>query len=99
MKHSWHLYTLRIEPDRLAIGRDRFIEELHARNIGTTVNFIPLHLHPYYRDTYGFRPEDFPVAVAEYLREISIPIYSSMTDDDVADVIHAVTDVTATFRV
>jgi len=92
-QHAWHLYMLRLRPARLTIDRDRFIELLRARNIGTSVHFIPLHLHPYYRDTYGYRPDDFPVANREYLREISLPIYSKMADDDVTDVIEAVLDI------
>jgi perosamine synthetase len=93
--HAWHLYMLRLHPDRLSIDRGRFIEELRARNIGTSVHFIPLHVHPYYRELYGYLPEDFPVAYAEYLREISLPIYTKMTDEDVEYVIHAVTDIAA----
>lgn len=97
VQHSWHLYALRIVPERLSISRALFIEELLERNIGTSVHFIPLHLQPYYRNTYGFRPSDFPVATSEYEREISLPIYSAMTDEDVADVIEAATDVARKF--
>jgi dTDP-4-amino-4,6-dideoxygalactose transaminase len=95
--HAWHLYMLRLVLDGLSIDRARFIEELRDRNIGTSVHFIPLHLHPYYRDKYGLKPEDFPVASREYQREVSLPIYSAMTDRDVRDVIEAVTDVARTF--
>jgi dTDP-4-amino-4,6-dideoxygalactose transaminase len=92
-RHSWHLYMLRLNLEMLSIDRARFIEELKQRSIGTSVHFIPLHIHPYYRETYGYRPEDFPVAYGEYLREISLPIYSKMTDSDVQDVIAAVMEV------
>jgi perosamine synthetase len=92
-QHAWHLYMLRVDNDRVRGGRDRFVEELRKRNIGASVHFIPLHLHPYYRDTYGYRPEDFPVATNEFRREVSLPIYSRMTDSDVEDVISAVLDV------
>ena len=92
-QHAWHLYILRLNLDRLRIDRARFIEELKARKIGVSVHFIPLHLHPYYRQTYGYKPEDFPVAYREYLRMISLPIYSKMSDQDVQDVIEAVGDV------
>ncbi|HEX2834595.1 MAG TPA: DegT/DnrJ/EryC1/StrS aminotransferase family protein [Thermoanaerobaculia bacterium] len=88
--HAWHLYMLRLQLDRWRIDRAAFIAELKARNIGTSVHFIPLHVQPYYRDLYGFTPESFPIAYGEYLREVSLPIYSRMTDDDVADVIDAV---------
>jgi perosamine synthetase len=89
--HSWHLYILRLHSDHLRIGRDEFIEELKRANIGVSVHFIPLHLHPYYRDTYGYAPDDFPNAYQSYLRSISLPIYPKMTDDDVESVIAAVT--------
>jgi dTDP-4-amino-4,6-dideoxygalactose transaminase len=94
-QHAWHLYMLRLRLGRLRIDRAQFIQELKERNIGTSVHFIPLHLHPYYRETYGYRPEDFPVAFQEYLREVSLPIYSRMGDEDVRAVIDAVIDVVA----
>jgi dTDP-4-amino-4,6-dideoxygalactose transaminase len=96
--HAWHLYMLRLHPERLSIGRDAFIKELSAANIGTSVHFIPLQLHPYYRDTFKVAPEDFPVALDAYQREISLPIYPGMSDEDVADVIAAVQGIVATHR-
>lgn len=90
---AWHLYVLRLNLDRLSIDRARFIEELKARNIGTSVHFIPIHLHPYYRDKYGFQPEDFPVAYREYQRLLSLPLHPGLSDADVDDVIAAVRDV------
>jgi dTDP-4-amino-4,6-dideoxygalactose transaminase len=93
VEHSWHLYTLRLHPERLSIDRDAFIAQLQAARIGTSVHFIPLHLHSHYRRTYGLAPQDFPVALEEFLREISLPIYSAMTDQDVADVIAAVGEI------
>jgi dTDP-4-amino-4,6-dideoxygalactose transaminase len=95
--HAWHLYPLRLNLERLRIDRGQYIDELRARSIGTSVHFIPLHLHPFYRDRFGFRPEDFPVSVAEYQREVSLPIYSSMTDEEVRRVIAAVLDVARHF--
>jgi dTDP-4-amino-4,6-dideoxygalactose transaminase len=92
-QHAWHLYMLRLNLDQIRIDRARFIEELKARNIGSSVHFIPLHLHPYYRETYGYAPEDFPVAYREYQREVSLPIYSKMSDEDVDDVINAVCEI------
>lgn len=97
--HAWHLYVIRLNLDKLKIDRAKFIEELKARNIGTSVHFIPLHIHPYYRETYGYKPEDFPVAFAEYKRVISLPIYSKMSDEDVEDVVAAVLDVCEKFEV
>lgn len=92
-QHAWHLYMLRLNLDRLRMDRAQFIVELKNRNIGSSVHFIPLHLHPYYRDTYGYQPEDFPAAYNEFQREVSLPIYSKMSDRDVADVIEAVTEI------
>lgn len=88
--HSWHLYILRLHVERLRIGRDQFIEELKRANIGASVHFIPLHLHPYYIETYGYDPNDFPCAYKSYQRSISLPIYPKMTDEDVESVIAAV---------
>jgi dTDP-4-amino-4,6-dideoxygalactose transaminase len=96
--HAWHLYMLRLNGDALSIGRDEFILNLKKRNISSSVHFIPLHVHPYYQATYGYQPEDLPVALREYRREISLPIYSKMSDSDVQSVIDAVTDVLREFR-
>jgi dTDP-4-amino-4,6-dideoxygalactose transaminase len=95
---AWHLYVIRLHLDRLSIDRNRFIEELAARNIGTSVHFIPVHVHPYYRDRYGFAPEDFPVAHAAYQRIVSLPLHPRLTDGDVDDVIEAVGDVVTRYR-
>ena len=95
---AWHLYVIRLSLNRLKINRNQFIEELKARNIGTSVHFIPVHMHPYYRDKYGYKPDDFPVAYREYQRIISLPVYPKMSDQDVEDVIEAVTEVVQRFR-
>ena len=91
--HAWHLYVIQLDPARLAIDRAAFVDRLIARNIGVSVHFIPLHVHPYYRDRYGLRPDDYPNAWAAYERIVSLPIYAKMTDDDVRHVIEAVRDV------
>jgi dTDP-4-amino-4,6-dideoxygalactose transaminase len=96
--HAWHLYVLRIRPEALRIDRDRFIEELARRNIGTSVHFIPIHTHPYYRDTYGYVAEDLPVAFRSFERLISLPLHPRLSDGDVGDVVEAVLDVANTFR-
>ena len=88
--HGWHLYVIQIDPERLTIDRDAFIDRLIARNIGVSVHFIPLHVHPYYRERYALQPSDFPNAWAAYERIVSLPIYAKMTDDDVRHVIDAV---------
>ncbi|MEM7128352.1 MAG: DegT/DnrJ/EryC1/StrS family aminotransferase [Chloroflexota bacterium] len=96
-QHAWHLYMLRLNLDELVIDRAQLIEELKTQNIGTSVHFIPLHLHPYYRDLYGYTPQDFPIAYREFQRELSLPIYSKMSDQDVQDVISAVMDLIQQF--
>jgi dTDP-4-amino-4,6-dideoxygalactose transaminase len=91
VEHAWHLYTVRLREGALTIDRDRFIEELEARGIGTSVHFIPLHLHPYYREHAGAGA--FPVAESAYARLISLPLYPRMTDADADRVAEAVHDV------
>jgi dTDP-4-amino-4,6-dideoxygalactose transaminase len=80
--HAWHLYPIRL---RSAAGVDRaaLIEQLRDAGVGTSVHFIPLHIHPYYQRTYGYRPEDLPIAVREYEREISLPIYPDLSEAEI----------------
>ncbi|MFQ3610115.1 MAG: DegT/DnrJ/EryC1/StrS family aminotransferase [Fimbriimonadales bacterium] len=94
--HAWHLYTILLNLPMLRIDRARFIEELRARNIGTSVHYIPIHYHPHYR-RYGWQKGDYPHTEAYYERTISLPIYPSMSEQDVADVIEAVYDVGKTY--
>lgn len=88
LDHAWHLYVVRMN-DRTP-DRDRFIAKLADLGIGTSVHFIPLHKQPYWRDFGGYRDEDFPVASAEFHRVVSLPIFSSMTEENVEKVIRAV---------
>ena len=81
--HSWHLYPLRLRVDRLTIDRAQFITELKQAGIGTSVHWMPLHMHPYYREKYGYRPEDLPVAAALYPQVVSLPLYPDLTEHDV----------------
>jgi dTDP-4-amino-4,6-dideoxygalactose transaminase len=89
VEHNRHLYIVQLRPERLSIDRAGFIEALREMNIGTSVHFIPLHMHPYYVRTFGYKPEDFPNAKYVYERAISLPLYPSMTEDDVNDVVKA----------
>lgn len=98
IEHAWHLYPLRLRLDALRIDRDAFLRELAERNIGASVHFIPIHVHPYYRDRYGWRPEDFPVAYDAFRRILSLPVDPRLEDADAADVIEAVLDVARTYR-
>jgi perosamine synthetase len=88
--HSWHLFPLRLRAERLALSRNDLKEELRREGVSTSVHWRPLHLHPYYRETYGWRPEDLPVATALWERLVSLPIFSRMTDDEVEYVIDTV---------
>ena len=81
--HAWHLYPIRLHLDRVAVTRAEAIDRLAEAGVGTSVHFIPLHLHPYYRRTYGYAPEDLPVANRQFEREISLPIYPDLSDDEV----------------
>lgn len=87
--HSWHLYVLRLT-DYAPVTRDVFIERMAEQGIGCSVHFIPLHLHPYWRDKYRLAPEDFPHALKSYESAVSLPLYTKMTDDDLRRVIDAV---------
>jgi dTDP-4-amino-4,6-dideoxygalactose transaminase len=91
--HAWHLFPVRLRVERLRTDRAAIIERLRDAGIGTSVHFIPLHLHPYYRRTYGYRPEDLPIAAAEYEREISLPIYPDLADGQVDRVVEALADI------
>jgi dTDP-4-amino-4,6-dideoxygalactose transaminase len=98
VEHAWHLYVLRLNLGTLRVTREQFIEEMRDRRIGTSVHFIPVHTHPYYRDRYGFKPEDFAVAHAEFQRIVSLPLNPRMSDRDVEDVVEAVGDVIEKFK-
>jgi len=98
VRHAWHLYPIQLRTELLRIDRNKFIEALKAENIGTSVHFIPIHLHPYYRNRYGFKRGDFPIAESVYDHEISLPIYPKMTNKDVEDVIAGVKKIVAYYR-
>ena len=87
--HAWHLYPIKLNAG-LSISRDIFIEKMAELGIGCSVHFIPLHLHPYWRDTYNLRPEMFPVAQDIFEREVSLPLYTKMTEVDLKRVVDAV---------
>jgi len=90
--HAWHLYVIRLTDDA-GIDRNKMIDELAKRGIGTSVHFIPLNLHPYWRREYGLKPDDFPNAVKAWEKAISLPIYPKMTDEDCGRVAAAVREV------
>lgn len=98
VQHAWHLYVIQLELDRLRIGRDEFIQLLQQEQIGCSVHFIPLHLHPYYRQTWGYRSEDLPVATAVYQRTVSLPLYPKMSEGDVRRVVRIVRELVMRHR-
>jgi UDP-4-amino-4,6-dideoxy-N-acetyl-beta-L-altrosamine transaminase len=98
VQHAWHLYVILVDDAALRIGRDQVIEELRQRGIGTSVHFIPLHLHSYYQKEWGYRRGDFPVAEQYFERCISLPIYPRMKDEDVDRVVESLADIATTFR-
>jgi len=88
--HAWHLFIIKIRPHTLTIQRDRFIEKLEQAGIGVSVHFIPLHIMPYFKKQYGFKAEDFPIAMRNYLTSISLPIYPGLKDSNVKRVIETI---------
>lgn len=98
VQHSRHLYVIQLQLQRLSIDRNRFIQEMNGTGIGTSVHYTPLHMHPYYRKTFGYQPDDLPVAKSVYERIISLPIYPKMSDDDVDYVIETIKRIVAENR-
>ncbi len=87
---AWHLFPIRIKPERLSVGRNDIFRALRAENLGVNVHYIPVHLHPYYRERLGYRRGMYPIAEDAYERLISLPMFHSMTAQDVEDVVQAV---------
>ena len=96
--HSWHLFPIRLRLDLLTIDRNRFIDELKDRGVGCSVHWRPLHLHPYYEDTFGWRAEDCPVASEEWIRLVTLPLFSAMRADELEHVVSVVRDLCASHR-
>ncbi len=98
VEHSWHLYPILVNTDALSIDRKQFSDALKAENIGTSVHFIPIHLHPFYRQTFGFKEGDFPETEYVYNRIVSLPLYPRMSAEDSADVVAAVRTIAQYYR-
>ncbi len=98
IEHAWHLYVIQLDLERLRVDRDQIIDLLKQQGIGTSVHFIPLHLHPYYRNNMYSSSKDFPVANQVFARIISLPIYPKMTDADVQHVIDNLTRLIRQYR-
>jgi len=91
--HSWHLFVIRLRLDRLTLDRGQFITELSRRGVGTSVHWMPLHLHPYYRETYGYEAADLPVAAGLYPELVTLPLYADMTPEEVGHVADCIKEV------
>ncbi len=95
---SWHMYVIRLRLEELNVDRGGFVQELEQLGVGTTVCWKPVHMHSYYRERFGFKEEDFPVALREFKRVISLPIFPAMTDDQRNKVIGSVLSVAEKHR-
>ena len=89
-RHAYHLYTILVDETRAGISRDAFLDAMTAENIGVGVHYLSIPEHPYYQQTFGWRPEDYPHAMRIGRQTVSLPLSAKLSDDDVADVIHAV---------
>lgn len=87
--HSWHLYVIQLDSS-VSVGRDQFVERMFTQGIGCSVHYIPLHLQPYWRDTYKLTPEMFPVSQRIYKRTLSLPLYTRMSESDVNRIVDVV---------
>jgi perosamine synthetase len=94
---AWHLYPIRLDLEKLTADRSLIFRALRAENIGVNVHYIPVHLHPYYRGRFGYKGGEFPVAEDGYARLISLPMFHGMSEQDMQDVIAAVTKVFSTY--
>ncbi|MBN1524127.1 MAG: DegT/DnrJ/EryC1/StrS family aminotransferase [Spirochaetales bacterium] len=88
--HAWHLFMIRIQPEYCTLSRNVFIEKLSENGIGTSVHYTPLHIMPYYKNKYGYKPDDFPVSLANSQACISLPIYPDLDEEDLMYIIQTV---------
>jgi perosamine synthetase len=96
--HAWHMHVVQFQLEQLRINRDEFSLRLEEMGVGNNVHYLPLHMHPYYRDAFGYRPEDFPSARAAYDRILSLPIYPSLPNDDIEYIVECIAAVADRYR-
>ena len=96
-RHAWHLYVLRVDEQYFSINREQFIEELNERGVGTSVHFIPIPMHPYYKNL-GYKISDYPTAESAFKQAISLPLYPKMSNEDIEYVIKTVRDVANEYK-
>ena len=97
-EHAWHLFMIRIRPERLSIDRDRFIEELQNLGIGTSVHYKPLHMMSYYARRYNLKPQDLPCAAEMFTRVISLPLFPDMTEEQLERVCSSIKKIGSAYR-
>jgi dTDP-4-amino-4,6-dideoxygalactose transaminase len=95
--HSWHLFPIRLQLTRLTIDRNKFIQELARSGVASSVHWRPLHLHPYYQESFGWLPEDCPVATETWRRLVSLPLFPGMREEEIEHVIHTVKSLCARY--
>lgn len=98
ISHAWHLYVIQLDLESLRIGRDRLSDLLNERGIGTSVHYLPLHMHPYYRETFGYCHGDLPSAAAAYKRILSLPIFPSLEDQDIDYIVNVLRSLLKQYR-
>ncbi len=96
--HAWHLFPIRLRLEHLSLDRNALIEELKRTGVGCSVHWRPLHLHPYYRDTFGWKPRDFPIATVMWERLISLPVFPAIRKDELAHVARTLKSICERFR-
>jgi perosamine synthetase len=97
--HAWHLFPVRVRLERLRIDRNALVEQLRDRRIGCSVHWRPLHLHRYYEQAFGWRPEQFPVASAQWTRTVSLPLFPDMREEERQRVVQVVRELCAAHAV
>ncbi len=90
--HAWHLFPIRLQLEELSIDRNTFLQQLREQGVGSSVHWRPLHLHPYYEETFGWQPEHFPVATSQWQRLVSLPLFPGMREDEQEHVVGVVRD-------
>jgi len=98
VKAAYHIYVIQLQTEWLKVGRREMFDALRAENIGVSVHYMPLHLHPFYQKRFGYKKGDYPVAEKYYDRAITLPLFPRMSDDDVEDVIKAMRKVISFYR-
>jgi len=99
VESAWHLYQIRLNLESLSVGRREIFDALRAENIGVNVHYIPVHLHPYYKERFGYSGGEFPVAEQAYETLLSLPMFHSMSDQDIDDTVQAVRRVVGYYHV